>query len=188
MPGVGNEDHHIVRYALGHGPGAGLFQADLYPVERGAGPAEGKRAASLLWVVANHPRGDADRFDFGQGNEAAVFIPSDVGVVQRGKQDADEAGNGRGRDDVLLGMGMAGDGYAAQIADEVGGNRLDRRHLSGQLGVLRFGKVARNHRTKRRQLHFQRIDLVEGAHDGMHEIRIVNGVGHRLGEGAADVF
>ena len=160
VPGVGNEHYHVVGYALLHGLRTGFFQTDLYPIECGAGPAKGKRAASLLWVVANHPCGNADRFDFGQGDETAVFIPSDVGVVQRGEQDADKAGNSRGRDDVLLGVGMAGDGYAAQVADEIGGNRLNRRHLSGQLGVLRFSKVARNYRTKRRQLYFQVIDLV----------------------------
>ena len=85
VPGVGNEDHHVVGYALLHGLRTGFFQADLYPIERSASPAKGKRAASLLWVIANHPRGDGDCFDFGQGDEAAVFIPSDVGVVQRGE-------------------------------------------------------------------------------------------------------
>ena len=67
-----------------------------------------------------------------------------------------------GRDDVLLGVGMGWRWFiAAQVADEIGGNRLDRRHLSRQLGVLRFGKSRRKTTGPSvGKLHFQVIDLV----------------------------
>lgn len=129
MSGFGDEDHGVFRYAFAHGMRAGFFQAELHPVEGRSGAAEGKDAAGQRRVVPDQSGSDGRGLDFGQRHQAAVFIPGDIGVVQRGEQDADQARNRRWRNDVLLGAGMAEDGHASQIADQIGRDRLDRGRL-----------------------------------------------------------
>ena len=107
VPGVGHQDDGISGHAVVDGIRTGLLQPQLHSVERRAGAAEREHAARPFRVVADEPRGHAHGLHFGQGHQPAVFVPGDVGIVQRGQQDPDDAGDGGRRDDVLLGAGVA---------------------------------------------------------------------------------
>ena len=175
VPGIRYQDHRLLGHAVGDGVRTGLLQPHLHAVQGGAGAAEREHAAGPFLIVADQPGGDARGFHLGQRHQPAVLVPRDVGVVQRGQQDPDDAGDGGRRHDVDLRVGVAEYGHSLQVAHQVGRHRLHRRWTVRQFRLARRFEVTRLQRTEKRQVRLERIHLVEGAHDGVDKVRIVDG-------------
>src|SRR5262249_37172723 len=147
---------------------------------------EGEHPAGLFRVVAQQSGGDRGGLDLGQGGQPAVLVPGEVGVVQRGQQDADQRRDGGGRDDVLLGARVAEDQHPVEVADQLGRHLLDGGGAVTQGGAAAGLVVGGGDGPEERQLRLEGVHLVQGPHDAVDEVRVVDAVGGRLGEGDAD--
>ena len=78
-------------------------------------------------------------------------------------------------------------GSPRELGDQLLGDLLDRGRVAGHPRLPRRGVVQGPAAAKQRDLRLQCVDLVDRAHQGKHEVGIVNSVGHRLREGQADL-
>ena len=182
MPSVRHEQHGFFGQSAPQTARAGFFQADSDAVQRRARAAEREQARRLFLIVADEARRDAGGFDLGQREKAAVFVPSEVRIVQGGEQHPDHAGDGGRANDVLLRPRMSHDGHSSQVAHEFGCYLLHGGHVAWQSGMAGCLVVRLHDGAEHGQVHFQGIHLVQRIHERMHQIRIVNPIRSRLGK------
>ncbi len=108
------------RFAASRTPAAraGLFQTDLNAVQRGTRSAKCEQPTRLLRVIAHQVGRHRDRFHLRDGDLSRRVVTAQVGIIDRRKQSADDAGDRRRRDDVDLRSRMRPDEHAREMINQ----------------------------------------------------------------------
>ena len=183
----GRQHHGVAAHPRLHRARQRFFEPDLDAVEVGAGPAEREQPAGHLRVVPDEIRRHRRHPDLRLHDPAGRVVGDEIGVVNRRQQHPDDAGDRGATDHVRLRPRMSPDREPAELVDQLRGDLLDRGRVAGHPRLPRRGVIQGPGAAKHRDLRFQGVDLVDRAHQGKHEVGIVNPVGHRLREGQADL-
>lgn len=90
MAAITREDYRSFTDAVVHRIRQRFFHTDFDTVQRGAGAAESEHARSPRRIVAHQRSGHRHGFDFGERDFVAIFVPSQIRIVQAGQHRGDE--------------------------------------------------------------------------------------------------
>ena len=176
------QDHAAGRDAVVHRVRERLLDTQLGAVEDGSGAAEREDAGRLRRVVANEPGHHGGGRRLGQHEPVRRVVRNQVRVVDGGQQRADDARDGRRRDDVDLRAGMSPDRHALELTHQQFRHFLDAAAFLGQLRLLRGRVVERLWPAEERHLGLQVVDPIQGLEDREDEVGVVLAVRNGCGK------
>ena len=160
VSGVRHENDRFFRNALLYGVRTGFFQSKFHAVESGSGASKREYSAGLRLIIPDHFRSDCDNFNLRQRHQPAVFVPSDIRVMQGGEQHPNQARYRCGGDNVLLRARMSKNRHPPQVADDLCSHILHGGHRVRQRRLPRLFIVAEDDVSEYGELRFERVHLV----------------------------